>query len=261
MKHLVFMICLLFCVNGLAGTTDPYVSDTKYVEYGKKYECVLPIAGIYGDKLNSSFRASCVVIDEYHILTAAHVVNGSITQHVLKDNKAYPCSIVAIHAKYNPKVLGKHDIAIARLQRPIKLDFYPELYDKKDELNKICGLAGFGHFGTYAEGFKNSKFDNQRRAGSNIISSIRDNVLVFSVQDQPSTSLEMLICPGDSGGGLFIDQKLAGIHSFVSATDGKADSNFKDDGCSTRISVYNDWITETKKIINNIITEANKENK
>ena len=84
MKRLIFLLCIMFCVNGLAGTTDPYVSDAKYIEYGKKYECVLPIAGIYSNKLNSSFKASCVVIDEYHILTAAHVVNGSITQHVIK---------------------------------------------------------------------------------------------------------------------------------------------------------------------------------
>ena len=255
MKYLILALLLLMPVQAHALTTDPYVADSKYVEYGKKYECVLPIAGIYADKLNSSFRGSCVVIDEYHVITAAHVVNGSITQHVIKDNKVYPCSIVAIHAKFDPKKLGQHDIAIARLQRPIKLDFYPKLYNKKDEVTKICGLAGYGHFATYIDGYSPKNFDNKRRAGSNIVSIVREYTLGFSVKDKPQTSLEALICPGDSGGGLFIDQKLAGINSYVSATDGKADSNINDIGYSTRVSVYNEWIEKTKEIIQEIINK------
>lgn len=255
MKYLILALFLFIPVQVYAATTDPYVPDSKYIEYGEKYECVLPIAGIYANELNSSFRASCVVISEYYIMTAAHVVNGSITQHVIKDNKAYPCSIVAIHSKFDPKKLGQHDIAIARLQRPIKLDFYPELYIKKDEANKICGIAGYGHFGTYIEGYSLDKFDNKRRAGSNIVSIVREYTLGFSVKDKPQTSLEMLICPGDSGGGLFIDQKLAGINSYVSANDGKANSNINDIGYSTRVSVYNEWIEKTKEIIEEIINE------
>jgi len=71
-----------------------------------------------GDKLNSQFRASCVVIDEYHILTAAHIVADTITQHVLYKNKAYPCYLSSrIHAKYEAKNIGYNDIAVARLAK------------------------------------------------------------------------------------------------------------------------------------------------
>jgi len=63
----IITILLLSASLCLGGTIDPSVPDSKYVEYGKKYECVLPIAGIYADKLNSQFKASCVVIDEYYI--------------------------------------------------------------------------------------------------------------------------------------------------------------------------------------------------
>ena len=54
--------------------------------------------------------------------------------------------------------------------------------------------------------------------------------------------MEFIICPGDSGGGLFIDKKIAGINSCVIATDGKPNSTYTDEGGHTRISQHLDWI-------------------
>jgi hypothetical protein len=209
--------------------------------------------GVLSDNLNSNFRGSCVLIDRYHILTAAHVVADSLNQYVIYKNKSYSCSIVAIPIEYDPKVMGLHDIAIARLQTPIDLDFYPELYEDKDEKGKVCSLAGYGFYGTFNTGYSLNKYDNKKRGGSNIIDGIEKNTLTYSVNKAPKTELEFLICPGDSGGGLFIDQKLAGIHSCVYANDRKADSDINDVGCSTRISDYVDWIKNTKKTINQIM--------
>jgi len=258
MKYLILAILLLLPSQAYCGTIDPTVPDSKYVEYGEKYECVLPLAGILGDKLNTQFKASCVVINEYYILTAAHVVTGSISQHVIYKGKAYPCAIVAVHINYDSKIMGKNDIAIARLQKPLKLDFYPELYTKKDEKDKICGLAGYGYHGDFNSGYSSNTFDNKRRAGSNIIDAINDNCLTYSVHTEPQTSLEFLISPGDSGGGLFIDKKIAGINSYVYATDGRSDSDFGDTGCSTRISDYVEWINKTQIVIESIINNDKK---
>lgn len=259
-----FILCLAFMAIFLglasAGTRDPNVPDNKYIEYGQQYECVLPIMGILNDELNSNFRGSCVVIDEYHVLTAAHIVYSSVTQHVLFDGKAYPCQIIAVHALYDPKKMGSYDIAIAKLQQPIELNFYPELYTDKDEEGKVCGLAGYGFYGTFKTGYLMQNYDNKRRAGSNIIDNVEDNVLTYSVNKGKKTSLEFLITPGDSGGGLFIDQKLAGIHSFIYATDNNANADYGDVGCSTRISDYAGWIQKTKLIIKQII-EADNEKK
>ena len=258
MKILYLLIFSLLLLSfSYAGTRDPNVSDTKYLEYGSQHKCVLPIVGLLSDELNSFFRASCVLIDEYHILTAAHIVNGSMTQHVIFEGKVYPCALVAIHAKYNEKQIGFNDIAIARLQRPIQLDFYPDLYVGKEEVGKVCSLAGYGYPGTFRTGYMVNKFDNKKRAGANIIDKITDNVLEFSVKSGRKTDMEFLVCPGDSGGGLFIDQKLAGIHSYVYATDGKSDSNYADVGCSTRVSDYIDWIKDTKKLMNKIMETGN----
>ena len=83
MKRLIFFFSLILSSFLYGGTIDPSVSDEKYLKYGEEYECVLPIMGILDDNLNSNFRGSCVIIDRYHVLTAAHVVQNSITQHIL----------------------------------------------------------------------------------------------------------------------------------------------------------------------------------
>jgi len=252
MKYLIFSLFIIFSCIANGGTIDPNVQDSKYLEYGAKHKCVLPIMGILDDGLNSNFRGSCVLIDRYHILTAAHIVADSITQHVIYDNEAYSCRIVAMHSKFDSKKTGMYDIAIAKLQRPIELDFYPELYGDGDEKGKVCSIAGYGYTGNFKTGYNVKKYDNKKRAGSNIISGIENDVLVFNLRDNPQTTLEFMICPGDSGGGLFIDNKLAGINSFIYAKDGNANANYNDSGCCTRISVYTDWIEDTKKIIEKI---------
>ena len=257
MKPLCTLIFLLSFSVCLAGTRDSSVADSKHLEYGEKHQCVLPIAGIYGDELNTQFKGSCVLIDEYYILTAAHIVTGSITQHVLFEGKAYPCAIVGIHSQYDPKNMGEHDIAIARLQRPIEIDFYPKLYTERNEVGKICSLSGYGFIGTFNTGYSIKNYDNKRRAGSNFVDRIHKNTLEYSVHKGTGTSLEFLISPGDSGGGLFIDKKLAGIHSCVYATDGKTNSDYGDVGCSTRVSDYIEWIEKTKLTIEAITENIN----
>ena len=139
------------------------------------------------------------------------------------------------------------------VSKPLKLDYYPKLYSNKNETGKVCGLSGYGYHGDFNTGWISSTFDNSRRAGSNIIDGIDKNVLKYSVHTTDKTELEFLISPGDSGGGLFIDQKLAGIHSYVYATDGKSDSDYGDVGCSTRVSDYIEWIDKTKQLMKIIL--------
>jgi hypothetical protein len=257
MKYIDLLICLLICAVSNAGTIDPSVPDAKYVEYGSKYECVLPIMGSFNDEHNSIFKGSCVVIDEYYVLTAAHILYESKNQYVIFNNKKYQCLVVAIHSDFKHNKTGLYDIAMVRMAEPIKLNFYPELYTDSDEKGKICGMAGYGFTGNFRTGFRYENFDHKKRGGSNIIEDIQDHVLVFSVHKTPSTKLEFLIAPGDSGGGLFIDKKLAGIHSYIYAVDGKTDADYGDTGCSTRISQYVDWINKTKIILETVIEAIN----
>ena len=127
-------------------------------------------------------------------------------------------------------------------EKDLSLDAYAELYTDKDETGKICGIAGYGITGTFEQGSILS--DSQKRGGSNRINYIDKHLLICNLTDT-YTPIEFLIASGDSGGGLFINQKLAGINSCVIAADKNPNSNYGDESGHTRISEYTQWIEET----------------
>lgn len=248
MKHLFCGILLMLIFSestGLAGTIDPSVSDARYIEYGSKFEYVGKLCGTYKD--GSKFCASAVAIDDHFILTAAHVVKDSNSCVFIINDKSYCLSDVLYHKDFDTKEFGTSDIAIGYSKESFGLSFYPPLYDNNDEENKVCSISGYGITGNFNSGSFLS--DNKKRAGSNVIDSINKNMLICSPSkrgEKGYTELEFLIAPGDSGGGLFIDGKLAGINSCVMAIERAPKSVYKDESGHTRISKFINWIREYK---------------
>lgn len=239
--RLIFAFCFIVlnicCV--FAGTIDPNTPDNLYIEYGSKFKCIYKICGSYEN--DGLYCGSCVVISPNWIVTAAHVVSGAKLCVLSEDHeKVYIVDHIQCHESYEAKKYGYYDIAICHSSQPIILDFYPELYKEKDEVGKICSISGYGLTGNFITGI--NKSDNHRRAGSNKIDYIDRNLLICNPSINGRTELEFLIGVGDSGGGLFIDGKLAGIHSCVIADDGKTDSSYLDESGHTRVSLYSDWI-------------------
>jgi len=244
----VFLIILfaLFSSYTYSGTIHPEVSDSKYIEYGKSFVYIYKLCGSY--KNGEVFCASSVAIDDHFLLTAAHVVKNA-ESCVIKDldnEKSYIIKDIICHKDFEEKKFGFHDIAILYLDESLSLSFYPELYADTDEIGKVCSMSGFGITGNFNTGIINS--DNKRRAGSNIIDRIENELLICSPSNNNRTELEFLIGSGDSGGGLFIKNKLAGINSCIMTLDKKPNSDYSDESGHTRISIYNSWI---KKIIEN----------
>lgn len=229
-----------FFSSSIAGTIDPKNSDKEYLEYGNKHKCVLKIEG--KDIKDKHFYASCVIIKPKIFITAAHVVENIKSSNVVFGDEKIETLIIIYPSEYKSNEIGKHDIAIGYLEKEINLDFYPPLYEKTDEVGKTCSMAGFGVYGTYLNGANFS--DGNKRAGSNIIDGIFNDMLICSLKHGKKTSLEFLISHGDSGGGLFIDSKLAGINSCVLSEDGNLNSDINDESGHTRISVNKQWIDE-----------------
>lgn len=227
-----------------AGTIDPNTSDSKHLEYGAKFPSVVKLCCFDGVGLSCG---SAVIIDPHWILTAAHVVENCETWTITTEDKKYKISKMIIYPKYESEKFGYHDIALGYVEDELKLGYYPTLYSNDDEIGKVCSMAGWGFTGTFNTGIKIS--DGKRRGGSNFIDGTERNVLVCSPSKRHNkfTELEFLIGSGDSGGGLFIDGKLAGIHSSVLAIDKKPDSTYTDESCHTRISLYVDWINSIIK--------------
>lgn len=243
-KLLCYTIFIYVLFNScVAGTIDPRINDDKYVEYGSKFKCVAKICGQYHD--HQKFCASAVVINKNWIITAAHVVKNSVECYISIDSgPMITVSKIVVHDKFDHN-LGSNDIALGYTTKNLILESYPQLYRNNNEINKICSISGYGLTGDFNTGVVKS--DNKKRAGSNIIDKIEKELLICSPsKDDNRTALEYMICSGDSGGGLFIDQKLAGINSCIISVK-IPDSTWDDESGHTRISSYIEWIEKNIK--------------
>lgn len=248
LKLSTIILASIFSIGLLAGTRDPSVPDHKYIEYGSKFHYVLSICGI--EKDNSFFCGSAVAISPRIILTAAHVVHNSKHCGIsVNESKVIIVEKIICHKDYTGS-FGKADIAICYLSENLDLKFYPPLYDKDDEVGKLCCISGYGLTGTFKTGQMTS--DGKKRAGSNKIDGIDRDLLVCSPSTKTCvdrTSLEYIISSGDSGGGLFIDGKLAGINSCVMAVGQSPMSTYGNEAGHTRISKFIPWILENIKLL------------
>lgn len=238
---LPFFMILSVCQ---AGTIDPRVPDSKYVEYGEQHECVVPIYGDCeceeGGGKPHKFAASAVVVSPRWVVTAAHVVKGTTGVRVKVRGREFVMKRVVVNKHFDPDKIGLYDIAMCNSEEDMELPFYPKLYEEKDEEGKVVSMCGYGVTGTFGSGSVRS--DNKKRAGSNVVDRIENHVVVCSAGGKRQTSMEFMISHGDSGGGLFIEQRLAGINSFVSAVDGKPNSDYGDECHHTRVSIFTTWI-------------------
>jgi secreted trypsin-like serine protease len=229
-----------------SGTIDPSVPDSRHVEYGRQFIHVAKIKGICNCKKRDGehdFHASAVIISPHWAVTAAHVVSSADDVAIVAGGKEYKISKVEIHKDFDKDKVGNNDIALCYSEENFGMDFYPELYVRDDEAGKIATICGYGTTGTFSTGAVKS--DDLKRAGSNVIERTERKCLVCNNLGGRRTELEFMIASGDSGGGLFIDGKLAGVNSFVMADDGKPNSDYGDECAHTRVSLYADWIKET----------------
>jgi hypothetical protein len=242
-KYIIFVILLMNISNSFSGTIDPSIEDSKYIEYGKSFNCVGKICGISSD--DKQYCASAVAISDRVILTAAHIIKDAKTCNITINEKTIKVINIQYPIEFEPNNFGHNDIAIGYCDDNIGLITYPELYETTDEIDKICSISGYGITGTFQTGAILS--DDNRRAGLNIIDSIENDLLICSPSGPgKKTSLEFMIASGDSGGGLFINNKLAGINSCVMAIDKKPNSNYTDECGHTRISKFISWIKDRK---------------
>jgi len=240
------LIISIIGTNTFGGTIDPRVSDQKHKDYGAKFKNVVRIKGdCFCEKKEKGheFMASAVVIKPNWALTAAHVVKDGKNVEILIGDKKFPVE-TRFHKDFENDNYGNFDIALCRSKKDFEMSFYPELYKDNDETGKVASIAGYGLTGTFLTGAVRG--DGIKRAGSNLINRVEKTILICTLDDK-RTELEFLIASGDSGGGLFIGNKLAAINSFVMAADKVPDSNYGDESGHTRVSLFIDWIEETIK--------------
>ena len=237
------ILTLIICSNCSAGTIDPNVDDNRYLEYGSKFYYVLPLNGIKDS--GSPFAGSAVALRDNIIITAAHLVNNHRSASVGETRK-YPIVKVVFFKGYRQDIHPGHDIAVCKIEGALGFEWYPSLYDGGNETGAVCSLAGCGYTGNFLTGVDERR-GYAKRAGSNRIDRTSDYMLYCSPSiNRDSTELEYLTAAGDSGGGLFINGQLAGIHSGIAeSVVNRGKAKYGAVSIHTRIKPYRQWINES----------------
>lgn len=257
----ILLIYLLLIVSSLwAGTIRHDVDDSLYLNLGMS-SAYASVGRFSGTSATSNYSASGVLIASNWVLTAAHVVDKATSLSFDIGGTTYTGSQWTAHSNWDGNASRGYDIALVKLSSAVSGIAAANRYKGTAEMGKVGTFVGFGKTGTGLTG--STIFDAQKRAGQNILDSgmrvgSTTGILLSDFDNPYSTAdnsygsstplgMEYLIAPGDSGGGVFINQNgveyLAGINSFGwGKLDGNPDSDYGDVSGVTRVSIYNKWI-------------------
>ncbi len=272
--------CLGFLTGAIAGVIRHDVSDSEYLSLASEsaYDAVGSVRWSEG---GLSFIGSGTYLGDGWVLTAGHVADGTdflggglSNWRFTVDGSTHYGDEFYVHPEWTSSqgdlALGV-DLALVRLSSdPLSID--PALlYEFEDEEDQVATLVGFGSTGVGTDGYLENSAGT-KRAGQNVVDATGGDFrvrqyadsLIFTDFDSPDgdanrwgdnqpLSLEYMTAPGDSGGGLFLEedgqQYLAGVTSFGLSFDGEVDADYGDIGGYVRVSAYLDWIDEVTGIL------------
>jgi len=232
-----------------------------------------------------------LLYDGKSVLTAAHIFSNTNTLNITAsfDTRNNPLIIngdIEVYSHYDSRN-DNGDLAIITLD-----EFAPSLYNRTelyrttDEINQNFTMVGYGLKGSGNTGMIDSTDNENKLIAENTFETdmgvfdnssqtnlawnpLNNSFLVadfdngttandalnyyLGIDDLGLGAIEGIIASGDSGGPALIDEKVAGIASYTTTTDGSdspdfnntADSSFGEVAAWTRVSYYQEWIDKT----------------
>ena len=255
--------------------------DSRYKTYeNDNYNGVVRISynGYYGTGMLLYDGVSILTAAHLFSSTPVSASQSKVLLQTPTGNVEYNTSNPTIYDYYDP-ANANGDLAIVKLDAHAPADAHRyELYRNSDEIGKDFTLVGYGEPGSGAYGVDTNyhellklKSQNSFDAdfltikqspktaiawtpweGSQLAADFDDttsqNDTIGYLTDTPNIGLgvnEGLIAPGDSGGPAFINNKVAGVATYVTALDNSVDSSFGDIAAWQRVSYFQKWIDQT----------------
>ena len=217
----VIILSLLLSSSTFSGTTDGNKDDSIYLNIAKKYKVVHRLHSVNSKNQHTS-SASCVLIKDQWIMTAAHVVELHKDDQnfvVVINGKRIPVEKFFLKKEFTLKKFTKFDIALGKLS--VKTDSPSVVMSfEKPEVGSLVTICGYGGLGNFDFGVMKNN-DGKLRCGFNRIDSYDNHSIITSAKiGSILSSAEYLIVGGDSGGGVFYKGKLVAINSFISSKNG-----------------------------------------
>lgn len=269
MKSLTILLLALLSFPAAAGLIRHDTPDSAYTDYAKN-SIFSSVGLILGSTLDSNISCSGTVINKNWVLTAGHCANKAQSlSFYLNDEDGwhfYEVNSWITHDNYDEddKFSG-WDIGLLYIQTDLAVA-PAQLYTGNQEWYAMSTSVGFGSTGNGETGVQDS--DYLRRAGTNTIDDVWSidgagrmlwsdfdhptdpsyNVIEYSGMDYDkfASELEFMIAPGDSGGGLFIQENgqtyLAGVHAIMMDHSANDVFGYGDVYASTRVSSFIGWI-------------------
>jgi hypothetical protein len=247
-------LAALATVSAPAATTRDDQPDNDYLALG----ALADFASV-GSFVNSwGYAGSGILIASDWVLTAAHMLDAATSGTFTINGISYGSSQIFKNPGWTGNVLNGNDYGLVHLTAPVSAVSPALFFTGSVETNHVGTFVGFGFKGTGLTGWKT--LDGQKRAFQNMIDGDFGNpyLLLGADFDNPNNpadnwfgsalpqTLEGCVAPGDSGGGVFVQQGgyyyLAGVVSGVLATDGNANSDYGDITAYGRVSAAMPWI-------------------
>jgi len=243
----IFSLAILPVVVRSATIRDD-VPDSDYVALGN--DPAFAAVGIFSANLTG---CGTLIAPDW-VLTAAHLILGAQSGTFTLGGTAYSATQIITDPSWNGNPSAGNDFALVHLSSSLTA-IPPAFYTRSTMLGQTDTFVGYGFTGTGLTGWKT--LDGQKRGFQAVVNVNNPNfgntALLFGATfESPANNalpLEGCVAPGDSGGGVFVNDGsqyyLAGVISLVASTTGNPNSSYGNISGFDSILPALPWINST----------------